>query len=126
MKTILMIGSLLVGLSCLPLHGQNVMVFGAVNSTVASAPNGQSGGSPTVVVNVTPVACQTPVVIYRPVSPNVIYVGGGCGYPRPNYYSGGCYGPGSGGWAWDYAPPNVIPFGMGQGYLHGYHFRHCR
>ena len=65
-------------------------------------------------------AQAAPVVRQR--SPDVIYVGAGCGYPRPNYYSGWGYSPGYSTWC----GPNVINFGAQQAWVHGYAFRHCR
>jgi hypothetical protein len=108
----------LVGCAAASAFAQSVYVYGAVNYGATPAPACQTGGCPPAAVQPAPVA--RPVAAYR--TPTVIYVGAGSGYPRPNYYSGWGYGP---GYSSFYAP-NVIPFGVGQAYVHGYAFRHCR
>jgi hypothetical protein len=121
MKTTLLLALICAGMASLSLHGQTVIVVGAVGYTTAAAPVCQVSACPGVVVP--PVVYPAPVAYYY-ASPNVIYVGAGCGYPRPNYYSGCGYSAGYSGWG--YASPNVIPFGAGQAYVQGYYFRHCR
>ena len=120
MKMTLLLPVICAGMVSLSLRGQTVIVAGAVGYTPAPAPVCQVSAGPVVVA---PPAYRAPVACYY-ASPNVIYVGAGGGYPRPNYYSGCGYSAGYGGWG--NAAPNVIPFGVGQAYAHGYHFRHCR
>jgi hypothetical protein len=122
MKSTLLLAVICAGMACLPLRGQTVIVAGAAGYAAAPAPVCQAGACPLVVA--APLVYQAPTVPCGNAAPNVIYVGAGCGYPRPNYYSGCGYSAGYGGWG--YAAPNVIPFGAGQAYVQGYYFRHCR
>jgi hypothetical protein len=133
MKTLSLIMLVVAGLSVGALQAQNVVIAGALNystpamATVQAAPVAQQ---PAVVyqASVQPVAYAVPVAAYRAYSPNVIYFGAGCGYPRPNYFSGyGYYYPyggyGYGGYCY---PPPVTYFGYGRGYGPGYYYGHCR
>lgn len=100
--------------------GQGVLVFGAVNpnSPAGVQPNGYAPGQCGTCGRGLHSGAQP--VRYR--TPDVIYVGAARGYPQPNYFSGWGYGP-----VWSsYWAPNVIPFGLGQAYVHGYLFRHSR
>jgi hypothetical protein len=123
MKRTVLLGwglGLLLGALPTTASSQAVLVFGAVNSG-GSAPaqvNGCNGGYCSGCGQ--PLAYATQPVRYR--TPDIIYVGAARGYPQPNYFSGWGYGP---AWANHWAP-NVIPFGLGQAYVHGYLFRHCR
>src|SRR5262249_18982148 len=105
---------------------QNVVVMGSLTTSGApSAPAACQGRAcPSPVAYQAPVAYPAPVSCAAPVyySPNVIYFGGACGYPRPNYFSGyGGYGCGYRSYS-----PSVIYFGGGQACVQGYNFTHCR
>lgn len=121
MRTTWLLAVICAGMVSPSLRGQTVIVTGAVGCAPAAVPVCQVSAAPVFVA--APVAYVMPAAHYY-ASPNVIYVGAGSGYPRPNYYSGCGYSAGYGGWG--YAAPNVIPFGVGQAYVHGYNFRHCR
>lgn len=114
------VGWLALGTLPVSSFGQAVLVFGAVNP---SSPAGSGSGG---CVGTYCSGCSQPLAaVHQPVryrTPDVIYVGAARGYPQPNYFSGWGYGP-----VWPgYWAPNVIPFGVGQAYVHGYLFRHCR
>jgi hypothetical protein len=126
MKTAPFLALLVVGLAS-SISAQNVVVMGALTPSAApAAPAVCSDGTcrPRVAYRA-PVAYPAPVSYAAPApvyySPNVIYIGGACGYPRPNYFSGyGC------GYGYRSYSPSVIYFGGGQAYVHGYNFTHCR
>lgn len=120
MKTTWMLALALGAGATLSLPAQNLYVFGAVNTS------GNSGACPAgpcpAVRAPAPAAPACAAAGVRARSPDVIFVGAASGYPRPNFYSGCGYEPGYAGWS----SPHVISFGLGQAYVHGYYFRHCR
>jgi hypothetical protein len=126
MKTAPFLALLFAGLAT-SASAQNIVVMGAL--TASGAPSApavcQGGACPSPVAYQAPVAYPPRVACAPPVyaSPNVIYIGGACGYPRPNYFSG--YGSGYGCGYRTYSP-SVIYFGGGQACVQGYNFTHCR
>jgi hypothetical protein len=137
MKALSLIAVVVAGLTAGAVQAQNVVLAGAVTysapavATVQAAPVAQQ---PAVMypAPVQPVVFAAPAMVYRPYSPNVIYFGAGCGYPRPNYFSGsgiaypyGAYYPAYRGYCY---PPAVPYYGYGyrSAYWPGYAFGHCR